>query len=81
MEKSDMKKLYFAMADVFNHVKGIMFTIKPNLTIEPWALLLVPSFIEKIQELLDKFDIFVATVKDFQLQISFEGLGVEDMEA
>jgi len=72
-ERTDMERLYLAMADVFDHVKVIMFNIEPN------TLVTEPSITEKKEMLVGKFEVLMARVKSTQLQVSFEGLDIKDI--
>jgi len=71
-ERKEMERLYLAMAEIFDHVKVIMFNIEPN------TLVTEPSITEKKELLVGKFEVLVATVKSTQLQVSFEGLYIKD---
>jgi len=71
-ERKEMERLYLAMAEIFDHVKVIMFNIEPN------TLVTEPSITEKKELLVGKFEVLVATVKSTQLQVSFEGLDIKD---
>jgi len=73
-ERKDMERLYLAMAEVFDHVKVIMFNIEPN------TLITEPSLTEKKEMLMAKFKALLATVQSSQLQISFEGLDIKNIE-
>ena len=72
VERKEMEGLYLAMAEIFDHVKVIMFNIEPN------TLVTEPSITEKKELLVGKFEVLVATVKSTQLQVSFEGLDIKD---
>jgi len=71
-ERKEMERLYLAMAEIFDHVKVIMFNIEPN------TLVTEPSITEKIAMLVGKFEVLVATVESTQFQVSFEGLDIKD---
>jgi len=73
-ERKDMERLYLSMAEVFDHVKVIMFNIEPN------TLVTEPSIIEKKNMLVKKFEVLVATVTSTELQISFDGLDIKVIE-
>jgi len=73
-ERKDMDRLYIAMTEVFDHVKVIMFNIEPN------TLVTEPSLTEKKKMLVEKFKVLMATVQSSQLQISFEGLDINNIE-
>jgi len=72
-ENKEMEKLYLAMAEIFDHVKVIMFNIEPN------TLVTEPSITEKKEMLVRKFEVLMATVKSTQLEVSFEGLVIKDI--
>jgi len=71
-ERKEMERLYLAMAEIFDHVKVIMFNIEPN------TLVTEPSIIEKKEMLVGKFEVLVAIVESTQLQVSFEGLDIKE---
>ena len=71
-ERKDMERLYLAMAEVFDHVKVIMFNCEPNTLINE------PSITEKKEMLVEKFEVLVARVTSTQLEASFEGLDMKD---
>jgi len=72
-ESKEMERLYLAMAEIFDHVKVIMFNIEPN------TLVTEPSITEKKEMLVRKFGVLVTTVNSTQLQVSFEGLDIKDI--
>jgi len=74
VERKDLAELYLALAEVHDHVQMIMFSTDP-LVYEP------SNMNEKKTILVEKFEIMVATVNNFQLQLGFEGLGIEEIEA
>ena len=74
VERSDMEKLYHVLAVVYVDVKAVMFDIDPLVIIEP-------SMKAKKAILVENFEILVATVNRSQLQLSFEGLDIEQVEA
>merc|ERR1719466_220497 len=71
-ERKDMERLYLTMAEVFDHVKVIMFNIEPN------TLITEPSITEKKKMLVEKFEVLVERVASTQPQASFEGLDIKD---
>ena len=73
VERSAMENLYLAMAEVYDHVKMIMFYIEP--------MIIEPFLHEKKAILVEKFEILVAVVDRSQLQLDFEGLGLGEDEA
>ena len=74
VERKDLAELYLALAEVHDHVQVIMFSTDP-LVYEP------SKMNEKKTILVEKFEIMVATVNNFQLQLGFEGLVIEEIEA
>ena len=65
-DKYDMVELYFAMVDVYERVKRIMFVGAPNT--------IFYSILWKNERLAEKFEALVVRVTSTELQISFEGL-------
>jgi len=74
VERKDMESLYLAIAEVFDHIKVLMFNIQPN------TLITEPSIIEKKDMLVEKFEVLLETATSTQLQISFDGLDIKDIE-
>ena len=74
VERKDLAELYLALAQVHHHVQMTMFSTDP-MVYEP------SKMNEKKTILVEKFEIMVATVNNFQLQLGFEGLGIEEIEA
>jgi len=70
LEREAMEQLYLSMAEVFDHVKVIMFNIEPN------TLVTEPSIVEKKRNLEENFSVLVTKVTDSELQISIEGLEI-----
>jgi len=70
-EMKIMDELYHAMADVFDHLKVIMFNIEPN------SLASEPSLLEKKSKLQEKFQLLENTVKSSHLGLRFEELEIE----
>merc|ERR1719219_2550205 len=71
-ESNEMEMLYLAMAEIFDHIKVIMFNIEPDL------LVTEPSITKKKEILVEKFEVLVATVEGTQFEVSFEGLDIKD---
>ena len=72
-ERENMVQLYFALAEVYDNVKGIMFDTEP-LEAE------VSMMYKSKAILVENFETLVAAVDSSQLQLSFEGLGIEETE-
>ena len=68
-----MVQLYFALAEAYDNVKGIMFDTEP-LEAE------VSMMYKSKAILVENFETLVAAVDSSQLQLSFEGLGIEETE-
>merc|ERR1719228_1831611 len=69
-EMKNMDELYHTMADVFDHIKVIMFNIEPN------TLASEPSLFEKKSKLQEKFHLLENTVNSTQLGLEFEELEI-----
>ena len=72
-ERENMVQLYFALAEVYDNVKGIMFDTEP-LEAE------VSMMYKSKAILVENFETLVAAVDSSQLQLSFEGLGIEEIK-
>ena len=71
VELDNMDKLYLAMADVFDHLKIIMFNIEPNtLTTEP-------PFCEKKESLFERFELLSSIVTTPKLETGLDSLEIE----
>ena len=65
-----MDKLYLAMADVFDHLKIIMFNIGPN------TLATEPTFNEKKESLCERFELLASIVTSAKLETGLGGLEI-----
>ena len=69
VELDNMDKLYLAMADVFDHLKIIMFNIEPN------TLATQPSLNKKKESLYERFQLLASIVIAAKLET-----GLDDLE-
>ena len=74
VELDYMDKLYLAMADVFDHLKIIVFNIEPN------TLAIEPSFNEKNEVLFERFELLSSVVDAAKLERDFDGLEIAEDE-
>jgi hypothetical protein len=70
VELDYMDNLYLAMADVFDHLKIIMFNIEPN------TLATEPSFNEKKKSLCERFELLASIVTAAKLETGLGGLEI-----
>ena len=78
LKRKDMLKLYFQIAEVFIHLKGIMFNTHTDIV--PFTSTVRELSIIMKEILLQSFESLVATVASSYLQIHVEGLDVNGIE-
>eukprot|EP00092_Neocalanus_flemingeri_P021206 GFUD01022980.1.p1 GENE.GFUD01022980.1~~GFUD01022980.1.p1 ORF type:complete len:343 (+),score=115.28 GFUD01022980.1:102-1130(+) len=75
IEKEYMDKLYLSMANVYDHLKVVMFNIEPNTNSTE------PTLIERKASLLAKFSLLVEFVNSFNIESGLDSFEiVSEME-